>query len=209
NGFHGLESRDPRGELLTRAVRWEAQAARLIELSIVRSEADSPQLLPCLLDGVQSGAAGAPERYSAFDVDVELPLGLRIAAATVKPADVLFEFEPLEAKPGQKKKPRALVHRFGMADAWFSGDLYALIRREEPKSRLEFRELEIGPHAGLFASGAEGPPLPRLFGVAPQKRLLAWACSERNSLFVVATSSKRKAPLLPEQLCVHCCGAVS
>ncbi len=209
NGFRGLVSEALNGELTTRAVRWDAATKRLLELTVLASEGDPPELLSRLLGSVQS-SRGHAERYSAFDVDVELPQGLSIAQATVKPADVLLEFEETHAEGKKRASQLASVHRFGMADTWFSGDLGALIRRENARSRLAFSERRHGPHQACFASGrAAGAVLPRMLGLVPERRVLAWMCRERNSLFLVTTSSKKKRPLLPEQLVVRCCGEVA
>ncbi len=206
NGFRGLRSTGDGGRLTTRAVRWDARSKRLLELTLLAADGDAPELVTRVLGSVRTSSA-EQERYSAFDVDVELPLGLSIAHATVKPADVLFEFQASQAEGHKRKVPQASVRRFGMADSWFSGDLGALIRRENSSLRLGFSERRYGPHAAVFASGAgAGPMLPRMLGLVPERRVLAWLCGEKNSLYVVSTSSKKKQPLLPEQLVVRCCG---
>lgn len=208
-GWRAIQRTTESGEVTTRAVRYHADTAQLLEavLETRLNEPDDRELLEAVLSRISvSSAPERARRTQAFDLDVEVPEPLRLARADVKPADVCFEFAGYDSE--RPVGPFATVRRMGMAEAWYDDDAQGLIRRRDRQSTFEsFEPSTHAGHAATFARGLEAGPLAkRLLGMLRERRVLLWKCPTRNALFEISTLSPRTAPLSPEAIAVRCCG---
>jgi len=213
--FRAVEAVSPGTDRrVTRAVAWDAAASRLVEVVVLGRagvSGDRPLWRHLLLDMKVTRDAEAARRFRAFDVDVEVPPGLRLVALTPRPGDVVLTFRQGEAAARGAGRVEATLRRVGLADAWYGGDLEGWLRRQEPGARFDRVErLERAGAASLLATGSEaGPRWRRALRRLRVQRSLAWECPAENAVYLVSTRSPARAPLLPSALSVRCREAVS
>lgn len=188
---------------LCRAVRFDERTSRLIELSISidRSTAHDGHLLAQLFQSVHVLAAGGDcRRWQAFDLDVTTPPRCRLVKTRVNPADVQLSFCTTDSAPGKPTAREACLRRLGMARAWYSGNLRALVERHADGAVFtQWREQSHQGCPALLAEGTEaGPRYRRLFGKLRQRRVLVWHCPAENAIYQLTTTSPPGAPLLPQ-----------
>lgn len=195
------ESRDARA--LCRAVRFDERTSRLIEVSVSidRNSAHDGRLLAQLFQGVHVLATGKDcRRWQAFDLDVTTPPRCRLVKTKVNPADVQLGFCMADSAPGKRTAREASLRRLGMARAWYSGNLRALVEHHAAGS--VFTHWTEQSHQGcpaLLAEGTEaGPRYRRLLGKLRQRRVLVWHCPAENAIYQLTTTSPVGDPLLPQ-----------
>jgi len=209
-GFRGVEAVGTEADrVVTRAVSWDAEGSRLLEVVMLgRASAPADRALSRrLLAAIRvTGRAEQARRFRAFDVDVEAPPGLRLVALSPRPGDVALTFRQVEATTRGGVGGEATLRRLGMADAWYAGDLEAVLHRQEPGARFERVErLDRGGAASLLATGSEaGPRWRRALRRLRVQRSLAWECPAENAVYLVSTRSPGRAPLLPSAFSVRC-----
>ena len=206
-GWRGFSVTSPTGQALARAVYFDAPSARLVQAVIVSGGTDARRLARRVLESVTVGRAEQATRCHAFGLDVTTPPGYRLTHATVKPADVSFEFR---AQAPGKKEPgpeAASIRRMGMAEAWYGDDPEKIVRREAPRVRLRARaERSYGNHRAFSVEGDEpGERLARLFGRGHGHRILIFCCPAENAVYRISTKSRDRRPVLPEEFRVACC----
>jgi hypothetical protein len=201
--WRGFWRTSPAGEVLGRAVRFERASERLVEAAMIGAE--DRRLVRRIIESILIGRAEESHRCRAFDLDVTTPPGYRLTRATVKPADVAFEFRP--HGPGKPGPDEVSIRRMGMAEAWYGDDPEKLLRREAPGVR--FRPASRGLHANhpaFFVEGNEpGERLQRLIGRGHGRRVLIWCCPAENAVYRIGTKSADRRPVLPEDIRVACC----
>ncbi len=199
---------------VTRAVRWDAVGGRLLEAVVLgRASAPGDRALPrrLLMALHVSDSAEGARRFQAFDVDVEVPSGLRLVALTPRPGDVALTFRPGQISARGAGRGEATLRRLGMADSWYAGDLEGVLRRQEPGARFDRVErLERDGATSLLATGSEpGPRWRRVLRRLRVQRSLAWECPAENAVYLVSTRSPERSPLLPSAFSVRCREAAS
>lgn len=197
--YVGLSNLGPRGEQVTRAVRFHAPHGRLVEALFLDPKCSTNEWIEAFLDSLEfECAAEQSRRVRAFDIDVEAPSGLRLTKATVKPADVVFVFSPDEER-GPRAGTEARLRRLGMAASWHDGDLGRMVRKHHPKSLFKTVENQRrGANPAVVLEGFEpSPPLRRWLRLARCQRTLAWHSAEENAVYELTTLSPHKRPLRP------------
>jgi hypothetical protein len=199
------------GKAWARAVRFDAASARLVEAVIVPAATDDRRLVRRVLESITVQRAEESTRCRAFSLDVTTPSGYRLTRATVKPADVAFEFRA--QKPGRKAPgpEEVSIRRMGMAEAWYGDDPEKLVRREVPRVRFRSPSQRLyHNHQACSLDGDEpGERLGRLFGRGHGRRILVWSCPAENAVYRISTRSLDRRPVLPDDFQVACCQGVS
>jgi hypothetical protein len=209
-GWKGFRRHTSSGKVVTRAGRYDAADKRWLEAVVIHPPG-SPDPVELDLDVLESVTVQEPAesstRWKAFDIDVTTPTGFRLLRAQARPADITFEFRAFDLQTGESCPGWAIVHRMGMADAWYSGDAEQILVRDNP--RVDFSRFlpdVAGPHAAIAAEGrAPGTPLGRLLGRSACRRAIAWHCEPTNAVYCVATTSRAKTPVMPRDFTVTCC----
>ena len=209
-GWRGFRRHAPGGDIVTRACRYDAKAARWLEAVIINPAggADPADLDLGLLESVAlCEPAESSTHWRAFDIDVKTPTGFRLLRAQVRPADITFEFGAFHPRTGAPCPARAVIHRMGMADAWYGGSTEQVLLRDHPKVEFgKFVPDVAGPHAGVAAEGrSPWTPFGRLLGRNEYLRAVAWHCEPTNAVYCVTTTSRAKTPVMPRDFIVTCC----
>jgi len=188
--FKGFSHAGPRRERVTRAVRFHGAHSRLVEALFVEPEGTTEGLFEQWLDRFELVAAPTEvRRWCAFDVDVTVPVGLRLVAAQVKPAHTTLT---LSSEKGDRE---ATIRRLGMARSWHQGELASLVRKHWPKTAFH---RESASERAVEMEGKESTlPFGRVLGLGRVQRTRAWVCSEDDAVYELTTHSPRKTPLLP------------
>ena len=217
-GWRGLVRRFDDGRAITRLARYEPgpdqrpEKGKLVEVVLEHRPGDAAEaeLLPDILAGFN--AAGDPRRYRVFGLDllVEGAKGQRgkgakgawgvggwwLGGTRVLPGDVTLTFQDVD--PATQREPRATVavRRQAMADAWFDGDLEALVRRELPKADWRFDASEVNGHDAVEGGCVvPGPRLKRFANRHDRRAERAWHCEADNAVYrVAATGPARRNP---------------
>lgn len=214
SGWQGFIREQANDERIVHAVQFDSSTMRLIEVIVTESgdEASSKSARARLLGNIRVTSRAAEARdFLAFGLGVTVPAGFRLTKASVKPADVAFEFAEFSGNPAHASGARAVVHRMGMAAAWAPGDQRPLLARESPQ--LKFRDIHsasLSGHAAWSASGQEiRPRLMNWLGLGRQGETSLWHCEPSNAIFSIATTYPRRRPFGTEAFSAACCGEAS
>jgi hypothetical protein len=205
-GWRGFCLTSPAGQALARAVFFDAPSARLLEAVIVPGGSNARRLTRRVLESITVGRVEESTRSRAFGLDVTSPPGYRLTHATVKPADVSFEFRTQASGKKEPGPEEVSIRRMGMAEAWY-GDPEQIVRREAPRVRLRAPiERPYGHHRAFSVEGDEpGERLARLFGRGHGRRILIFCCPAENAVYRISTKSRDRRPVLPDEFRVACC----
>ncbi len=201
-GWRGLVRRFDDGRAITRLARYEPgsverfEKGKLVEVVLEHRPGDAAEaeLLPDILAGFDADAD--PRRYRVFGLDATVPEGWWLGSTRVLPGDVTLTFQDVD--PATQREPRATVavRRQAMADAWFDGDLEALVRRELPKAEWRFDPAEVNRHDAVEGGCVvPGPRLKRFVNRHDRRAERAWHCEADNAVYrVAATGPARRNP---------------
>src|ERR1039457_2906578 len=138
-GWQGTVREEGKEKRSVHAVNYDSLTQRLIQVIIteVSEEAACKSQRAALFNEIKvvSKASDARE-FCAFGLNVTVPFGFRLIKATVKPADVTFEFAEMDAKHSRPTGKAVTVHRMGMAAAWVPEDKQQLLSQENPQISL-------------------------------------------------------------------------
>jgi hypothetical protein len=192
-----LAQRGPRGEQITRAVRYHAPHRRLLEVQWVASEHTTDGAsLTALLDSLElTDAPEAARRVCAFDLDVLMPAGFLVVRADVKPFDATLHFAERDGTA------TAAVRRLGMVSRWHHDELEALAYGHFPKAELR----AVAAQDGVVAlTGHEAGPLwLRLVGRLRRQRTVLWRSPDEDAVYELTIWSREKQPVLPEAFSIR------
>lgn len=207
SGWHGYR-RTVAGESTIRAVRYDASSRRLIHalLSVEPRLGRATRVTEQLLNGIRCVPGSEQQRLRAFGVDVVLPPNLKLNQTTIQPAHVIFEFVDVACESEQLREI-AVLHRMGMADAWYRGEGLDVIERESPGIALhKTQDLWVNGHLAHYAEGdASATRLARWLGRGRLRRALLWHCPSENAVYYLATTSRHRKPLHTNVFNVTCC----
>jgi len=221
HGWVGLHRRKPDGAesgTLTRAVRHDARTDRLLEAILMHAadrDAEGP-LLPeagDLSDHLLAALAVESEghratRWRAFGLDITVPTGFRVTATEIKPGDssVLFRgFDP-DGPPAQwepnTNDTEVRVRRRAMANAWFNGNLEALLKLQlRGVGDIDTASETCDGRETLTATSREpGRPLQKVGGRLRDRRDVLWLDEAANAVMQVTTLSRKRDPVDPRDI---------
>lgn len=200
NGWQGTR-RVRGGRMLSRMVRYEPGAGRLVEMIVPWPQAYEADLERALLESFQMlGGLEGPQRISAFGLDVRVPAPWMLKRASVQVAKACLEFTA-----GRR---RGRVTRWGAADDWYDGQPEAFVEGQLRGEAAEFQPAWLKAHAGCAARSKEpGPRWRRLAGRQRERRDLVWLCPVDHALYQVTTLFPADQPVPPETFAVGCCRA--
>ncbi len=210
SGWQGTLREQGNDERVVNAAHYDFRAARLIQVILTEAGdvTDGKSVRSALFGSIEvvSKAAEARE-FRAFGLDVTVPFGFRLIKATVKPADVTFEFAEVDAKHSRHTGKAVTVHRMGMAAAWAPEDKRGLLAKETPQLRLsDVQRTSRGKHVAFLAQGKEvHPRLLSLFGLSRRGDALLWHCENKNAVYSVATKYLKRRPLEVSEVSTLCC----
>ena len=202
NGHAGWQGfiREQDDERVLHAAHFDSSTMRLIEVIVTESgdEASSKSARARLLGNIcVTSRAERARDFFAFGLGVTVPDGFRLTKASVKPADVAFEFAEFSGEPARPSGVSAVVHRRGMAAAWAPDDKRALLARESPQFKLrDIQSVSWSEHAAWSATGQEKRPrLMNWLGLGRRGETLLWHCDATNAIYSIATAYPRRKPL--------------
>lgn len=203
---------DGGASIITRAIRFDPQTLRLLEVSVITSAgADDATLAPELLsETVVTAPADGATHWNAFDLDVATPgPDWRLTATNVVPADVTFTFTQIDEERGDRPTGGvATFRRLGMADNWWRGP--ATARTTLNKLGGTLVNVADGSYLGRAATRAEGyepgPRLKRLLGLLRRRRDALFHCASCNAVYLISVLSPRTATVEPDAFLVCCRG---
>ena len=210
SGWQGTLREQGNDERSVHAVHYDFRTQRLVQ-AIVTEVGDEPQgksLRAALLSGIEVVAKASDARQvCAFGLNVTVPLGFRLIKAAVKPADVTFEFEEVDAKHSRPTGKTVTVHRMGMAAAWAPENKQGLLAKETPQLRLsDVQRTSRGKHVAFVAQGQEvHPRLLSLLGLGRKGDAVLWHCENKNAIYSVATQYLKRRPLEVSEVSALCC----
>lgn len=198
--WQGFREVQTTGEVITRAIHWDASGARLLEL-VTTSRGDAAQAEDLAARVAASVACVAPperaRRWRAFDLDVTAPDGFRLVGVDARPADATFRFRSLDAQGKHFGPHDTEVRRRGMADAWHDGDLDRLARSlawQGPCKRTV--RSSSSSAAELLAEGTEaGPRWRGLFSLLRTQKVRIWSSATENAVYSVTIRSPARQPI--------------
>ena len=214
--WRGLSRIVDRGELVTRALRFDEPTGRLIEAIVLDpGDGSGPDLRELLTGIAVLSRAREAARWRAFDLEVHAPPGWRLDTVQVNPADASLRFKPA-SKDGRKQRsaagmevagPELVVRRMGMASSWYKGP-EALLRKALGRDvDFEMAAAHHPPHNAVRAiSDEQGTRLRRYAGRLRRREDVIWQCQRENAVYQLTRMSApprgpgaRQAPAaLPE-----------
>ncbi len=207
--FRGISLKRGPADHIARYVGFFELGARLIECIFSERSTAEHAVTQAIMD--HFAVTAPPEqalRLRAFEIDVSLPEALRLVRATVRPADVTFEFED-SGTPRRFFGPRrrAWIRRRAMASTWQNGDLSLLLPKSAPSAHIrEFGTVILGPHTATTALGVvRDPPLVRWWNGTRRHQALLWRCPDEDAVYEVHSISDAAAPLLASEFVLQCC----
>ena len=210
-GWQGFIREQADDERVLHAAHFDSSTLRLIEVIVTESgdEAASKSARARLLGNIcVTSRAERARDFFAFGLGVTVPDGFRLMRASVKPADVAFEFAEFSGEPARPSGVTAVVHKMGMAAAWAPADKKALLARESPEFKLrEIQSASWSDHAAWSATGQEKRPrLMNWLGVGRRGETLLWHCESTNAIYSIATAYPKRKPIGTRALSTICCG---
>lgn len=209
-GWQGFIRQAASTERSVHAARFDSRTLRLVEVIVTESgdESLSKSRRARLLNSVEvTATASQALNVRAFGLAVAMPVGFRLVKASVKPADVTFEFAELSGPHSRQTGKTATVHRMGMAAAWAPAQKQQLLAREAPHAVLgACQELTRGGHAAWAAQGHEKRPrLLNWLGLGRKSEVLLWHCEAHNAIYSVTTTYLKQRPLGVATISTACC----
>lgn len=199
SGWRALRRRS-QTTTLTRAVRFEPSADRLVELVLSWPTEFDPAIEDMLLGGFSLvEPTSTPRRWRAFGLDVTAPEGFGIDSALSRPGQSSLDFSA--------RRARVRVTRRGGGGAWYDGRLdvwayrFSGVRPGVPAMPASHR----GHPAVRFRTHESTTRFARLLGRARDREELFWHCPAESALYQVGTLSTRRDTVTPEQVEVVCC----
>ena len=195
---------------ITHAAHFDVRTMRLIEVIATETcdEATAKSHFARLLSNVDVvSRADEARSFCAFGLDVTVPPGFRLTKASVKPADIVFEFAESSGDRAHPTGTRATVRRMGMAAAFAPADKQQLLQRESPD--VSFRSIRTVSKPGHAAWSARGkqthPRLMHLLGLGRHCDALLWHCESKNAIYSIATNHTKRKPLGAGSFSTTCC----
>ena len=211
-GIHGWRgyTRTDQERRVTRAARFDKEHQRLLEVVLTDREdgqASGRQRRELLESITVTAKAEAARSVRAFQLSMQIPEGYGLRTATVRPADVLFEFRIRPELRKAKGDGALFVRRSGMASAWYDGKAKDQFCRDDRRVKYgPIIETQRAAHVAALAEGAEPTArILRLLGRGALRRSLLWHCEVENAVYRVSTVGRGLDPLLPECVDVTCC----
>jgi hypothetical protein len=168
--------------VLTWPGRYQPGIERAIAESIV-SVIDTPA-------DDENAACAAGLRWRGFGIDVVSPPRLALVKAEIKPADTTFRFAHVD-----RSRCEAQLHRAGMLDDWFDGNLEGFIRRRVGLGpEITFTRTTWNDGAACLGQSVEPTTnFRRVTGQARDRTDLAWTDAPAHAAYCLTILSRDPA----------------
>ncbi len=198
NGWRALRRTNDENSL-TRALRYEPECKRLIELALPWPLGVEEEIEELVLETfeVDVPAGDAPTDWRAFGLDVSAPVGWRLKSVKAQAGQTKLTFES-EGK-------QAVLRRLSAAELWYNGQPDAWLEKDlsAAPDRIEmFRHR--GHQACLGQSLEPTTRFEKILGRARQRRDLVWHCPVDHALYQITTLSPEKDPVEPAAFTIRC-----